>query len=131
MKHPACVAHQGKVVLLPLPTPPELLLSHLAGDSDDTKLFLRKIRKFNSCFQMTIEKCNYQIVIKPDKVPLGEHIGRFNAPTVDEVAVIMVGDPVDNRAIKITRQDSTVSTISDLHRSYEALQYPHILTRTG
>ncbi|GFS87392.1 helitron_like_N domain-containing protein [Nephila pilipes] len=67
---------------------------------------------------------NYQIVIKDDKVPLGKHMDGFNAPNIDEVAVIMVGDPVDNRAIKITRQDSTVSTISDLHRSYDALKYP-------
>lgn len=38
----------------------------------------------------------------------------------------MVGDPVDKRSIKITRQDNTVSTISNLHRSYDALQYPLI-----
>ncbi|KAL4142010.1 hypothetical protein QTP88_004542 [Uroleucon formosanum] len=43
----------GKVVLSPLPTPPEPLLSLLTGNSDDSILFLRKIRKFNSCFQMT------------------------------------------------------------------------------
>lgn len=66
---------------------------------------------------------NYQIVIKADKVPSGEHAGRFNAPTVDEVAVIMVGDPVNNRDLKIIRRDSTVHIISDLHRSYDALQY--------
>lgn len=42
----------GKVVLPPLPAPPEPLLSLLAGNSDDSKLLLRKIRKFNSCFQM-------------------------------------------------------------------------------
>ncbi|XP_055936862.1 uncharacterized protein LOC129966462 [Argiope bruennichi] len=221
---PGMCCASGKVVLSPLPTPPEPLLSLLAGESDDSKLFLRKIRKFNSCFQMTsfgatkicdptsngrnfettfkvqgqvyhkigsllpmpdddpkflqiyfmgnceehvttrcqynfidqasergivillenflddqnqlirlfkrvsprLQNDNYQIVIKADKVPLGEHAGRFNAPTVDEVAVIMVGDPVDKRAIKITRRDNTVSTISDLHRSYEALQYPLI-----
>ncbi|XP_044596953.1 uncharacterized protein LOC123273577 [Cotesia glomerata] len=69
---------------------------------------------------------NYQIVIKADKVPLGEHASRFNTQTVDEVAVIMVGDPVDKRSIKITRRDNTISTISDLHRSYDALQYPLI-----
>ncbi|GFV48713.1 helitron_like_N domain-containing protein [Trichonephila clavipes] len=102
MKQPACAAHQEKVVLSPLPAPPEPLLSLLTGNSDDSKLFL------------------------PDKVPLGEHAGRFNAPTVDEVAVIMVGDPVDKRSIKITRRDNTISTISDLHRSYDALQYPLI-----
>ncbi|XP_055924693.1 uncharacterized protein LOC129956776 [Argiope bruennichi] len=221
---PGMCCASGKVVLSPLPTPPEPLLSLLAGESDDSKLFLRKIRKFNSCFQMTsfgatkicdlasngrnfettfkvqgqvyhkigsllpmpdddpkflqiyfmgnreervtarcqynfidqaeergivillenflddqnqlirlfkrvsprLQNDNYQIVIKADKVPLGEHAGRFNAPTVDEVAVIMVGDPVDKRAIKITRRDNTVSTISDLRRSYDALQYPLI-----
>lgn len=32
------------------------------------------------------------IVIKADKVPLGEHNRRFNAPTVDEVGIVMVGE---------------------------------------
>lgn len=41
---------------------------------------------------------NYQIVIRGDKVPSGEHAGRFNAPTIDEVAVIMVGDPVSEQS---------------------------------
>lgn len=36
---------------------------------------------------LRLQNDNYQIVIKADKVPLGEHAGRFNAPTVDEVAV--------------------------------------------
>lgn len=65
---------------------------------------------------------NNQIVIKADKVPSGEHTGRFNAPT-GEVAVIMVGDLVGDKAIKIIRRDSTMSSISDLHRSYDTLQY--------
>lgn len=214
----------GKVVLIPLSSPPEPLKSLLSGQSDDSKLFLRKIRKLNSCFQMTsfgankicdlssdgrnwestfkiqgqvyhrigslmpmpnedpkflqiyfmgssddrvnircqnnfIERAeereivellesffennnkliqlfkrvspqlktdSYQIVINADKVPSGEHAGRFNTPTIDEVAVIMVGDPIDNRAVRIIRRNDTVSIISDLHRSYDALQYPLI-----
>ncbi|XP_055938124.1 uncharacterized protein LOC129968294 [Argiope bruennichi] len=208
---PGMFCASGKVVLSPLPTLPEPLLSLLAGESDDSKLFLRKIRKFNYCFQMTsfgttkicdlssnghnfettfkvqgqvyhkigsllpmpdddpkflqiyfmgnceervttlcqynfieqveeraivillenflddqnqlirlfkrfsprFQNDNYQIVIKADKVPLGEHAGRFNTPTVDEVAVIMVGDPVDKRAIKITGRDNIVSAKGD------------------
>ncbi|GIX91042.1 ATP-dependent DNA helicase [Caerostris extrusa] len=35
---------------------------------------------------------NHAIVINPDKTPAGEHIRRFNAPVVDDVAGIMVGD---------------------------------------
>ncbi|GFU18819.1 uncharacterized protein TNCV_1085611 [Trichonephila clavipes] len=71
---------------------------------------------FKNCYRWNgikvsprLQNDNYQIVIKADKVPLGEHAGRFNAPTVDEVAVIMVGDPVDKRSIKITRRDNTIS----------------------
>ncbi|CAD7078329.1 unnamed protein product [Hermetia illucens] len=119
----------GKVVLSPLPAPPEPLLSLLTGNSDDSKLFLQDHNQLIQLIKRVsprLQNDNYQIVIKADKVPLGEHAGRFNAPTVDEVAVIMVGDPVDKRSIKITRRDNTVSTISDLHRSYDALQYPLI-----
>lgn len=71
-----------------------------------------------------MQNYNYQIIIKADKVSLGEHAGRFNALTV---AVIMVGDPVDKRYIKNTGRDNTVTTISDLYRLYIALQYPLIL----
>ena len=46
-----CVS--GKVVLSPLPTPPETLKSLLAEESEDSKLFLCKARKFNSRFQIT------------------------------------------------------------------------------
>lgn len=38
----------GKAVLSPLSTPPESLKSLLAGELDDSKLFLRETRKFNS-----------------------------------------------------------------------------------
>ena len=76
-----------------------------------------------SCLKVSpqLRSDNCQIVIKADKVPSGEHAGRFNAPTVDKFAVIMVGDPADK--IKITRRDSPVSIISDLHHSCDALRY--------
>ncbi|GFW83292.1 helitron_like_N domain-containing protein [Trichonephila clavipes] len=43
----------GKVSLPPLNPPPEPLKTLLAGATSQSKLFLRKIRGFNSCFQMT------------------------------------------------------------------------------
>lgn len=213
----------GKVVLPPLNSPPEPLKALLAGGTSQSKLFLRKIRKFNSCFQMTsfgatkivhnedgrnfqstfkiqgqvyhqigslipmpdsdskflqiyfmgdeeqqinarcqyshieqmeeraivgilepflqnhnqllqlfntlsnkLQNDNYAIVIKADKVPAGQHAGRYNAPTINEVAVVMVGDAFERRDIQIKRRDNTVHTISDTHRSYDALQYPLI-----
>ncbi|VVC45421.1 Hypothetical protein CINCED_3A022633 [Cinara cedri] len=43
----------GKVVLPPLNLTPDPLKALLAGAKSQSKLFLRKIHKFNSCFQMT------------------------------------------------------------------------------
>ncbi|VVC39931.1 Hypothetical protein CINCED_3A003556 [Cinara cedri] len=37
-----------------------------------------------------LQSDNHAIVINPDKTPAGEHICRFNAPVVDDVAGIMV-----------------------------------------
>lgn len=213
----------GKISLPPLNPPPEPLKTLLAGTTSQSKLFLRKIRKFNSCFQMTsfgatkivhnedgrnfestfkiqgqvyhqigsllpmpdadpkflqiyfmgdeeqqahtrciynhieqmeeqeivgilemflqnhnqlvrlfkslsnrLQNDNYVIVIKADKVPYGEHAGTYNVPTVNEVAVVMAGDPSERRDIRIQRRDNTVQIIQDNHRSYDALQYPLI-----
>ncbi|XP_011213487.3 uncharacterized protein LOC105233194 [Bactrocera dorsalis] len=209
----------GKISLPSLSPPPEPLKTLLAGNTSQSKLFLRKIRKFNSCFQMTSfgatkivhnkDGCNFEstfkiqgqigsllpmpdadpkflqiyfigdeenqantrcaynrieqieereiveiletflqsnnqlvrlfkslsnrlqngncvINIKADKVPNREHAGTYNVPTVNEVAVVIAGDPTEHRDIRIQRRDNTVQTIQDNHRSYDALQYPLI-----
>ncbi|XP_046681745.1 uncharacterized protein LOC124368547 [Homalodisca vitripennis] len=73
-----------------------------------------------------LEYDNYVIVIKADKVPHGEHAGTYNVPTLNEVAVVMAGDPCERRDIRIQRRDNTMQIIQDNHRSYDALQYPLI-----
>jgi len=47
-------------------------------------------------------------------------VGQYNAPTINEVAVVMVGDAFERRDIRIKRRDNAVHTIEDSHRSYEA-----------
>ncbi|XP_014759581.2 uncharacterized protein LOC26515330 [Drosophila ananassae] len=73
-----------------------------------------------------LQSDNHAIVINPDKTPAGEHIRRFNAPVVDDVAGIMVGDCTAAREIVIRRRNNNLQFISDTHRSYDALQYPLI-----
>ena len=34
----------------------------------------------------------HKIFIHADKTPTGEHVRRYNAPTIDEVAIVMVRD---------------------------------------
>ncbi|GIY66199.1 helitron_like_N domain-containing protein [Caerostris extrusa] len=187
----------GKVQLPEIETPPEPLYGLLIGTDPDSSLFLKSIRTFNSCFQMTSfgateivqnnaangqqfnsttpnalanrvdARCGYNnlnspfarrivreldallnehnellklfkshmpkllsdnhaIIINPDKTPAGEHIRRFNAPVVDDVAGIMVGDRSASRQIVIRRRDNYLQFIADTHRSYDALQYPLI-----
>lgn len=67
---------------------------------------------------------DYQIVIRADKTPSGEHRGRFNAPTINEVAIVMVGQEFSKRDIVLQKRDCTLKRVSETHRSYDALQYP-------
>ena len=40
-----------------------------------------------------LQSDSHAIVINPDKTLAGEYIRRFNAPALDDVFGIMVGDP--------------------------------------
>ena len=68
----------------------------------------------------------FKAVIHADRTPSGEHDGRFNAPTANEIAIVMVGSECTYRDIVIHRRNNTVIRICETHRSYDALQYPLI-----
>lgn len=69
---------------------------------------------------------NHHIVIRADKTPVGEHPRRFNAPTMDDVAINIVGDEFHPRDIVIQRRNEQLERVSETHRSYDALEYPII-----
>jgi hypothetical protein len=69
---------------------------------------------------------DHKIVIKADKRPVGEHARRFNAPTIDEVAIVIVGENLEHRDIVLHRRNNQVQRVVETHRSYDALQYPII-----
>lgn len=212
---PGMCCCSGKVYLLSRRKPPEPLLSLTSGMTEESKLFLQNIRRYNCCFQMTSfgatkviteagfmptfkiqgqvyhqagsllpepdqnpkflqiyftgnnevqtdQRCEnipgvdcenvkalqemlqdknnlvqmfknaldrmptdeYKIVIRADKTPAGEHERRFNAPTSNEVAIIIVGNEFDKRDIVIHKRSNVLQRISETHRSYDALQYP-------
>lgn len=77
-------------------------------------------------FKTALEKMaseEKQIKICPDKTPLGEHVRRFNAPTFNEVAIVMVGSDFGPRDIVLQKRSNEVQHVADTHRSYDALQY--------
>ena len=66
----------------------------------------------------------FNIVIDPNRRPSGVHQGRVNLPAASEVAVIFAGEPEHKRDIVIKTRGGALRRISELHWSYDALQYP-------
>lgn len=82
------------------------------------------VRLFKSALErMPID--DYKVVIRADKRPSGTQERTFNAPTIDEVAILIVGENLESRDIVLKRRDTgQLQQISDTHRSYDTLQYP-------
>lgn len=68
----------------------------------------------------------HKIVIHADKTPAGEHVRRFNAPTIDEVEIVIVGAQFQSRDIVLHRRNDQLTKVAETHRCYDALQYPII-----
>lgn len=89
--------------------------------------FLHEENELVRLFQTALDRMpsdNHKIVIRADKVPGGQHPRRFNAPTMDEVAVVIVGDEFNSRDIVLHRRNMQLQRVSETHCCYDALQYP-------
>lgn len=98
----------------------------------DLQEFLHEENELVKLFLTAIERMpndDHQIVIRPDKTPAGEHARRFNAPTNDEVAIIMVGEQFATRDIVLQRRNDQLQRVCETHRCYDALQYPILFPR--
>ena len=63
--------------------------------------------KYVRIFKSSLERMptnEYRLLIRGDMVPVGEHERCFNAPTMDEVAVILVGEATSKRDIILHRR---------------------------
>lgn len=70
---------------------------------------------------------DFKVLIRADRRPAGEQERRFNALTVDEVALVIVDNEFQSRGDIVLRQrDETLIRVSETHRLYDALQYPLI-----
>lgn len=63
------------------------------------------VRLFKSALER-MPSDDYKVVIKADKWPSGTHERTFNAPTVDEVAILIVGKQLEKRDIVLTRRNT-------------------------
>ena len=88
--------------------------------------------KYVQDFKSTMERMpssedNFRIVIHANRTPSGQHVGRYNPPATNEVAVLMVGELGVPRDIVLQARSHQLQNINDTHPSYDALQYPLIL----
>lgn len=98
----------------------------------DIQRMLHQENQLVRVFKMALDQMpadDYRVVIRADKTPSNEHERRFNAPTINEVAIVMVGQEFERRNIIIERRNTTLKRIAETHRSYDALQYPLLFCR--
>ncbi|XP_029657261.1 uncharacterized protein LOC115231357 [Octopus sinensis] len=90
------------------------------------------IRSFKYALE-TAPSPTFTIVIVADKRPSGEHARRYNAPSCNEVAIVLHGEQHKQRDIVLQSRDSGLQRINETHRSYDALQYPFFfrMEKTG
>ncbi|XP_067635181.1 uncharacterized protein [Eurosta solidaginis] len=87
------------------------------------------IRLFKTALDM-MPSDDHKINFRADKRPAGGHARQFNAPTINEVAVVIVGENKESRDIVLYRRDGgQLKRVYETNRSYDALQYPLMLCR--
>jgi hypothetical protein len=67
---------------------------------------------------------NFKNFMKSNKTPAGQHARHFNAPTIDKVAIVVVGENLENRDIVLHRRSNQLQRTIETYRLYDALQYP-------
>ena len=82
--------------------------------------------KWPEIFEQEAVPTIVKVAINETKRPSGEHSRRYNRSLNDEVGVLMPNDATNNSDIvlQLHYRDGGLKCISELHRSYDPLQYP-------
>ena len=70
-----------------------------------------------------------QIIIRAGKTPAGEPARRFISMTIDEVATVIVRENLKFRNIILHHPNNVLKHLSEMHSTYDALQYPLIFSQ--
>ena len=96
--------------------------SHQPGINADTVTSLQRMLHDSNKYVKTLKSTVDQM--PANKTPRGEHARRYNAPVPNDVGIVIVWEEFKTRDILLHSRDDTVRRINELHRSYDALQYP-------
>ncbi|GFY15427.1 helitron_like_N domain-containing protein [Trichonephila clavipes] len=81
-----------------------------------------QVNRRSEYVQDRVASDNYKVVIHPDRVPRGEYERRFNAPTTNEIAAVVVSsERTASRDLVIQAHDGRLTRVPGTHRFYDAL----------
>lgn len=86
------------------------------------------VRTFKTAMESNVNN-DFHVVIKANKRPAGEHARVFNAPSTNEVAIIINGTEFERRDILLKKRSNELQNICETHIAYDALQYPLMFPR--
>ena len=86
--------------------------------------YVRHFKTARELFLSNATSEGWKVVIYEEKRPRTEHARRFNRPTSDEIGILMPNEPTNNRDIVLHYRGGQLDRVSELHRAYDALQYP-------
>lgn len=88
------------------------------------------VRELKTAIQRESQKSRkFEIFIHGERKFVNAHKGRLNRPVLKEIAVVIEGQEFGNRDIVLESQGGSLRRVSELHRSYDALQYPLMFAR--
>ncbi|GFR87366.1 hypothetical protein ElyMa_000745200 [Elysia marginata] len=78
------------------------------------------------CAYEFARNCSYVIVTCENATarPSGEHGRRYNAPTSNDIAVMMPNDPVGHKDIVLHTRSNECRCIGELYKAYDPVRYP-------
>ena len=90
----------------------------------DENCYVEVFKLVKEIFELQDSPTNIKIVINENRRPSGEHSRGYNSLVSDEIAVLIPNDNISNRDVVLHYKDGGLWHISELHRSYDPLQYP-------
>ncbi|XP_047534370.1 uncharacterized protein LOC125069008 [Vanessa atalanta] len=95
---------------------------------NDLQTMLNSHNEYIRSFKYNLESAsfldNFKLIIYADRTPQKQHQERYDSPTTNEVAVLLVDEDKGPRDIILHSKDDQLKRVSELHRAYDPLQYP-------
>ena len=81
------------------------------------------VAQLKTSVEIVRKDADKRLILRGDRAPPEQHVERHNAPTSDsDMAVVIANLQTANK--KRDTRDGNLSHVSEMHRSYDALQYP-------